>query len=378
MTAKPTGVWLREGNLVYRLADTPHGISNCDEITVGQAGGSRITAARAKRADDIVTALQAVERAKAWQPSHDGIRDARAAEPPDGEWRGFAAECAQQYGAEYLDDDAKLVVITEENLVNMMAALGYPTRRSAPQVGRPCPAPTHRPQLVSPDEGTIVEAMEFSCSQRPSVDDDSYVLGILKIFLDAAHPPSAERSCCNDECGWQGAESEAVHPKHDSAALLCPQCHETTEQAPQGETNVRLGTDSNPPAPGQQRGMAGSVALGQSVGRRPDPEAGHPSAQGDELLTVAARNIRSFLRSAAFKCEIDRQAALNCVEVLCDRAVATPPRVERFALIGDPGAECVRNGHGYWELHRDGKLVCPLSPTTRQFVESALAARSRA
>lgn len=50
----------------------------------------------------------------------------------------------------------------------------------------------------------------------------------------------------------------------------------------------------------------------------------------------------------------------------------------RFALIGDPGAECVRNGHGYWELHRDGKLVCPLSPQTRQFVESALAARSRA
>lgn len=296
MTAKPTGVWLREGNLVYRLADTPHGIGNCDEITVGQAGGSRITAARAKRADDIVRALQAVERAKAWQPPHDGVRDALAAAPPDGEWRGFAAECAQQYGTEYLDDDdAKLVVITEENLVNMMAALGYPTRRSAPQVGR-----------------------------------------------------------------------------------HCPRCHETTEQAPQGETNVRLGTDSNPPAPGQQRGMAGSVALGQSVGRRPDPEAGHPSAQGDELLTVAGRNIRSFLRSAAFKCELDRQAALNCVEVLCDRAIATPPRVERFALIGDPGAECVRNGHGYWELHRDGKLVCPLSPQSRQFIESALAAGSRA
>lgn len=202
MTAKPTGVWLREGDLVYRLAETPHGVSNCDEISVTMACGSRSSAIRSQTAYELVNALQAAERAKAWQPPHDGTRTALAAVPPDGEWRGFAAECAQQYGAEYLDDDAKLVVMTEENLVNMMAVLGYPT--------------------------------------------------------------------------W---------PR-----------------------------------------VAQSVAR-QSVVAEP---------------TSASR----------------------------------PPEVERFELIGDPGAECVRNGHGHWELHRNGELVCPLSPHTRQFIDSALAGRS--
>lgn len=200
MTTKPTGVWLREGDLVYRLAETPHGVSNCDEIKVSQADGRRLSAACHERAEDLLVALQAVERAKAWQPPHDGIRAALAAVPPDGEWRGFAAECAQQYGAEYLDDDAKLVVMTEENLVNMMAALGYPTW---PRVTQPV--------------------------------------------------------------ARQGAAAEP---------------------------------------------------------------------------TGASR----------------------------------PPVIDRFALIGDPGAECVRNGHGYWELHRDGSLVRGLSRFERNYIDSAIRA----
>ena len=90
----------------------------------------------------------------------------------------------------------------------------------------------------------------------------------------------------------------------------------TAQAAPQGETNAQLDTDSNPTAPGQQRDVASSLALGQPVGNGSDQVAGHPSAQGNKLLTVAERNIRSFLRSATFKSESDREAVLNCVEVL--------------------------------------------------------------
>ena len=84
----------------------------------------------------------------------------------------------------------------------------------------------------------------------------------------------------------------------------------------QGEMNVQLDIDSNHSAPGQQRDVARSVALGQPMGNGQDQAAGRPSAQGDKLLTVAERNIRSFLRSAQFKVESDREAALNCVDVL--------------------------------------------------------------
>lgn len=84
----------------------------------------------------------------------------------------------------------------------------------------------------------------------------------------------------------------------------------------QGEMNVQLDIDSNHSAPGQQRDVARSVALGQPMGNGSDQVAGHPSAQEDKLLTVAERNIRSFLRSATFKSESDREAALNCVDVL--------------------------------------------------------------
>ena len=90
----------------------------------------------------------------------------------------------------------------------------------------------------------------------------------------------------------------------------------------QGEMNVQLDIDSNHSAPGQQRDVARSVALGQPMGHGPNQVAGHPSAQGDKLLTVAERNIRSFLRSATFKSESDREAALNCVDVLWEAARA--------------------------------------------------------
>ena len=108
-------------------------------------------------------------------------------------------------------------------------------------------------------------------------------------------------------------------------------CKMGKAHAPQGETNVQLDIDSNHSAPGQQRDVARSVALGQPMGNGQDQAAGHPSAQGDKLLTVAERNIRSFLRSATLKSESDREAALNCVDVLWEaaRAAESVPAVER-------------------------------------------------
>lgn len=97
-----------------------------------------------------------------------------------------------------------------------------------------------------------------------------------------------------------------------------------SQPAPQGETNAQLDTDSNPPTPGQQRDVAGPVALGQPVGNGSDQAAGHTGAQGDKLLTVAERNLRRFLETAVFRDEADRQAALNCLEVLTTPAPAQP------------------------------------------------------
>lgn len=107
-----------------------------------------------------------------------------------------------------------------------------------------------------------------------------------------------------------------------AAAQPSPTPQADSQPAPQGETNAQLDTDSNPSTPGQQRDVAGSVALGQPMGNGSDQTAGHPSAQGDKLLIVAERNIRSFLRSATFKSESDREAALNCVDVLWEAARA--------------------------------------------------------
>lgn len=128
-----------------------------------------------------------------------------------------------------------------------------------------------------------------------------------------------------------------------------------SQPAPQGETNVQLDIDSNPSTPRQQRNVAGPVALGQPVGIGPDQAAGHLSAQGDKLLTVAERNLRSFLRSAAFKSESDREAALNCVDVLYAAARAqadsvTAPAggvVEYTPMLDDEGRAMVGTSHHY-------------------------------
>lgn len=117
----------------------------------------------------------------------------------------------------------------------------------------------------------------------------------------------------------------------DEAPQPSPTPQADSQPAPQGETNAQLDTDSNPPTPGQQRDVAGPVALGQPVGNGSDQAAGHTGAQGDKLLTVAERNIRSFLRSAVFKSESDREAALNCVDVLWEAARAPADSVTAAA-----------------------------------------------
>ena len=66
-------------------------------------------------------------------------------------------------------------------------------------------------------------------------------------------------------------------------------------------------------------------------------------AQGDKLLTVAERNIRSFLRSATFKSESDREAALNCVDVLWEAA-----RAPADSALED-AARCIRRGQ-HWSV----------------------------
>ena len=120
-----------------------------------------------------------------------------------------------------------------------------------------------------------------------------------------------------------GIYPQDMHPRFERAIMRAAIAKwgrpaPATQQAgaPQGETNVQLDIDSNHSAPGQQRDVARSVALGQPMGNGQDQAAGHLGAQGDKLLTVAERNIRSFLRSATFKSESDREAALNCVDVL--------------------------------------------------------------
>ena len=145
--------------------------------------------------------------------------------------------------------------------------------------------------------------------------------------------PSAAVALSDDLRDRLVAISEAIADQDDRAVqamlreiLAAPQPSPTPQAdiqpAPQGETNAQLDIDSNSSAPGQQRDVAGSVALGQPVGNGSDQAAGHTGAQGDKLLIVAERNIRSFLRSAVFKSESDREAALNCVDVLWEAASA--------------------------------------------------------
>lgn len=59
MSAQPTGVWLQDGSLIYRLEQTSLGRFNCDEINVTQVGGSRAIAPRAARAAELIKRIEA-------------------------------------------------------------------------------------------------------------------------------------------------------------------------------------------------------------------------------------------------------------------------------------------------------------------------------
>ena len=139
-------------------------------------------------------------------------------------------------------------------------------------------------------------------------------------------------------------------------ALTAPQAD--SQPAPQGETNAQLDIDSNSSAPGQQRDVAGSVALGQPVGNGSDQAAGHTGAQGDKLLIVAERNIRSFLRSAVFKSESDREAALNCVDVLWEAASAPADSVledaARYRFLAEHCRSTSEHWGGRWSIIING------------------------
>lgn len=99
-----------------------------------------------------------------------------------------------------------------------------------------------------------------------------------------------------------------------------------------GGKNAQLATDSDPIAPGQQRSMAGPLAMGQRVGDGQHEAGRHTQAQGNKLLTVAERNLRRFLETAVFRDEADRQAALNCLEVLSDKRPSPQPAVTAGAV----------------------------------------------
>lgn len=139
-------------------------------------------------------------------------------------------------------------------------------------------------------------------------------------------------------------------------ALTAPQAD--SQPAPKGETNVQLDIDSNHSTPEQQRDVAGSVALGQPVGNGSDQAAGHTGAQGDKLLIVAERNIRSFLRSAVFKSESDREAALNCVDVLWEAASAPADSVledaARYRFLAEHCRSTSEHWGGRWSIIING------------------------
>ena len=165
----------------------------------------------------------------------------------------------------------------------------------------------------------------------------------------------------------------------DAAAPQFPTA-QAAESVPaiQGETNVQLDTDSNPTAPGKQRDMACSLALGQPVGNGQDQAAGHLGAQGDKLLTVAERNIRSFLRSATFKSESDREAALNCVDVLGEAVRAS---AESVPAVGYPPLPDFDSGdEPIWEAIFNWKAATPGSDAHRKAnaIESAIINQLRA
>lgn len=85
--------------------------------------------------------------------------------------------------------------------------------------------------------------------------------------------------------------------------------------------------------------------------------------QADRLLAIAKRNLRQYLSAASFKCEADRTAALNCLEVMEDSLsgqedqvavlrsafaaseqlrdrIASQPSAEREKVVAEIASEC--------------------------------------
>lgn len=183
---------------------------------------------------------------------------------------------------------------------------------AAPQQEAQEPCPT----CVALARAVMLDQVSFDrkpdCYGIRQITDDEGV----EEWEDIRTSPDVAREEANDMMATGRGEIYEVVP-----LWTTPQPSPTAQAAEsvpaiQGEMNVQLDIDSNHSAPGQQRDVARSVALGQPMGNGQDQAAGRPSAQGDKLLTVAERNIRSFLRSAQFKSESDREAALNCVDVL--------------------------------------------------------------
>lgn len=147
-----------------------------------------------------------------------------------------------------------------------------------------------------------------------------------KIFNDYVMIPRETLIAWSQWCA-QSMSHAIEHEIYDflSAAPQPSPSPAPSDQRP-GDNNVQLDTDSDPTAPRQQRGMAGTLEMGQPVGDGQHEAGRHTQAQGDKLLTVAERNLRRFLETAIFRDEADRQAALNCLEVLTTPAPAQPER----------------------------------------------------
>jgi hypothetical protein len=82
---------------------------------------------------------------------------------------GFAVEMAYQYGASHIDDDAELLVMTSENLINLMAALGFDQRKPGPRCVV-CPPDESFKCQTCHDQGEIYsgENQSFGCmSMQP-------------------------------------------------------------------------------------------------------------------------------------------------------------------------------------------------------------------
>ena len=217
--------------------------------------------------------------------------------------RGVIALCTQRgYSPENIEawsTDDKWIADLWRQAAQMLAAA--PAQPAAQQGAAYAATPTSNYAGRVYEEGFLIGTCPL------------YTADQLRAFADATYALRAAHGQAPAETG------NSVSAQADSVPAI------------QGETNVQLDTDPNPTAPGQQRDMACSLALGQPVGNGSDQVAGHPSAQGDKLLTVADRNIRSFLRSATFKSESDREAALNCVDVLWEAARASEDSVQEDA-----------------------------------------------